>query len=181
MLAYAKTHLFYIVLIAVGIIAFRSWLAEHDQRLQTTVQLAASQEKIKDLEDQIVAVNAAAQKQVQTVVKIVHDVATPQQAVAAIPQLTDAPLNARVSPDDPTQISVAAIPFTALLGQCKTDAIELSACTQREKDKDAIITEKTKDISNLKKPQNFWKRTLSTLKAVGIGIGIGAALSAHGL
>lgn len=179
--AYVKTHAYYLILIALGIVGFRSFLAEHDARLLVTQQLKISEEKLSGMAAQMNAVNAARDQQKQAVTQAVAAIKTTPQAIAAIPQFTNAPLNAKISPGDPSQISVAALPLIDLLGKCKTDEIELMACTENSKTKDAIIAEKDKDISALKKPQNFWKRTLSTLKAVGIGIGIGAALSAHGL
>lgn len=176
-----KTHVFYVVLIAVGLIAGHSWLVEHDLRLQTAQELKVSQTKIDGLTAQIASIQAQAAKQIAAVKATVVLVKTPAQAVAAIPQLTDTPLNARVIPSDPTQIAVDAVPLTQVLGQCRQDAIALSACTETGKAKDAIIETQKGDIKQLKKPQSFWSRTLTVIKSVGIGIGIGALLGAHGL
>lgn len=179
--SWLKTHVFYIVLIAVGLVFGHSWLVEHDNRLATQQELKVSQAKIQDLTTQIAAIQAQAQKQVVAVQAVVASVKTPAQAIAAIPSMTDIPLNARISPLDTTSISVEALPFTQLLGQCKIDAVQLAACTATNTAKDAIISEQKADIVQLKKPQGFWKRTATVLKSVGIGIGIGALLGSHAL
>lgn len=178
---FITTHVFYVVLISVGLIAGHSWLAEHDARLQAASQLAASQEKIDDLTSQIANIQAVAAKQIAAVKASVVAVKTPAQAVIAIPTLTNVPLNVRQAPDNPVQVSVDAIPLTEVLGQCKQDAIALNACTQTVAAKDKIIGEQAKSIDALKKPRSFWSRTLTVMKSVGIGIGIGALLGAHGL
>lgn len=167
---FGKTHLFYIILIVMGLIAFRSWLSEHDQRMLADQAVKQADEKVKDLQQQIVAVNAAAAQKVQTVVKIVHDAQTPSQVVQAIPQLTDAPLNARVAPDNPSQVSVDAAPFVQLLGQCKQDNINLGACTQNYNTCQQIVKERDTEIVALKKKPSFWANIKSHGKAAAIGI-----------
>lgn len=176
---WALSHAVWIAAIAVALVMGHSMLAEHDARLQADAQIKISESQVKDLQAQIVATNAAAAQKVQTVVKIVHDVATPIQAVAAIPQLTNVPLNARVSPDNPAQISVDAVAFIGLLGQAKTDAINLAACTDNLTNQTAITAAKQIEILALKKKPAFWKRVEGTAKAVGIGIGVGLLISGH--
>lgn len=178
---FALTHVAWLVIFAVAFVAFHSWQSEHDARLLADQQQKISEARVSDLQAQIAAVNAAAQKQIQVVTKVVHDVQTPTQAVAALPQISDVPLNARVATDSPTQVSVDALPLVQALGECKADAITLNACQTEVKADQQIIAEKQTEIVALKKPKSFWRRVSGTLKAVGVGVGIGLVLGAHGL
>lgn len=174
---YAATHLFYIILLIGGVVAFRVWLNEHDARLKAEETVQESQAKVADLQQQIVAVNNAAAQKVQTIVKIVHDAQTPAQVVLAAPQLTDLPLNTRVAPDNPAQVSVDAQPFIQLLGQAKEDAINLKACEDTAVLKDQQLDEKDKQIATLTKKPSFFHRVLTVAKTVGIGVGIGILIA----
>lgn len=176
---WALSHAVWIAAIAIALVMGHSLLAEHDARLLADAQIKVSETQIKDLQAQIVQTNAAAAAKVQVITKIVHDVQTAPQAVAAVPQLTDVALNARVTPDNPAQIAVDAIPFVNLLAQAKTDSIKLAACTDNLKSETAIVAQKDVQIVALKKKPAFWKRVEGTAKAVGIGVGIGFLLAGH--
>ena len=178
---FAMAHIMWIVIVAVSLFTLHAWVGEHDARLLASQQQKISEAQVKDLQAQIVAVNAAAAQKVQTIVKIVHDVQTAPQAVAAIPQLTDAPLNARVAPDNPAQVSVDAVTLVETLGQCKIDKTNLDACQANLKNETAIVAQKDIEIKALKQPKSFFKRMTGAMKAVGIGVGIGLLLGAHGL
>jgi ribosomal protein L11 len=177
--AYAKTHIFYIVLIAVGLIAFRSWLQEHDARQAADNTVKQQEAQVADLKQQIVTANQQAAQKVQVVTKIVHDAVTPSQVVAAIPSLTNVPLNTREVPGNPTDVLVAAQPLIQLAGDDKAAHIQLEACQQVGALKDQQLTAKDVEIAALKKKPSFWKRVLGTAKAVGVGVGIGLLLSTH--
>lgn len=176
---WALSHAVWIAAIAIALVMGNSLLAEHDARLLADAQIKVSETQIKDLQAQIVQTNAAAAAKVQVITKIVHDVQTAPQAVAAVPQLTNVPLNARVAPDNPAQIAVDALPFVNLLAQAKTDSINLAACTDNLKSETAIVAEKQTEIVALKRKPRFWKRVEGTAKAVGIGIGVGLLISGH--
>lgn len=178
--SYIKTHLFYIILILAGLGLFRFWIHEHDARIAAEATVKQEQTKVADLQDQIKAVNAAAARQVQVVVRTVEAVKTVPQAVTAIPQLTDVPLNARPSVDKPeVQVSVDAVPLVQALGQCKTDKINLDACQQDQIKLQAIVDSKDKQILALQKKPRFWARlwgyTKVGLAFAGIGIAVGKA------
>jgi hypothetical protein len=172
-------HLVWVVGIAVALVIGHSYLAEHDARLLADAQIKISEANVKALTDQIAATNAAAAQKVQVVTRIVHDAATPAQVVEAVPQLTDVPLHTRVAPDNPVQVSVDALPFINLLGQAKTDAINLAACRDNLKAETAIVDAKQTEIVALKKKPSLWKRVGGVAKAVGVGIGIGVLISGH--
>lgn len=177
---YVIHHVFYIVLIIVGIVAGHCWLTEHDDKVLAQQQMKQSDARVKDLQAQIVSTNAAAAAQVKTVVQIVHDAKTPVQQIAAIPQLTDAPLNARTVPGLPDGVvAVDLAPLVTELGQCKQDAINLGACTQNLNTCQQIVKEREAEIVVLKKKPNFMHRVVGVAKAVGVGIGIGLLLGGH--
>jgi hypothetical protein len=171
---FAATHLFYIILIAGGLFAFHAWTTEHDARIKAEASIKADETTVASLQQQIVAVNAAAAQKVTVITKIVHDVTTPTQAVIAIPQLTDIPLNARVSIDNPSQVSVDALPLVAILGQAKVDKTNLDACTANRASDAAIMAQKDSEIKVLKAKPSFWHRVTHTAKLIAIGVGIGA-------
>lgn len=174
-MTFLKTHLFYVILIVVGLLAFRGWLQEHDARLASDQTVKVAEAKVADLQQQIVAVNAAAAKQVQVVVKQIEAVKTPAQAITAIPTLSDLPLNSRPAVDSPTAVTVDAIPLAQELAECRVTKINLDACTANLGNETAIVTQKQLQIVALQKP-SFWKRVTGTLKTVGIGAAIGATL-----
>jgi hypothetical protein len=173
------SHAIWIVELAVALLLGHSYLMEHDRRLLADQTIKISEAQVKDLQAQIAANNAAAAQKVQVITKIVHDVQTPTQVVAAVPQLTDVPLHTRVAPDNPVQVSVDALPFINLLGQAKTDAINLAACQENLKAETSIVDAKQTEIVALKKKPSFWKRAGGVAKAVGVGIGIGVLIAGH--
>lgn len=170
---YLKTHLFYIVLIVGGVIGAHVWLQEHDARLQSNNVVDQQLTVIASLQQQINANNIAAAAKVQTVVKIVHDAVTPAQVVQAAPQLTDVPLHSRVAIDNPSQVSVDAVPFVQVLGQAKEDGINLAACESDLVSETAIVAANQKEIVALKKKPKIFNRVLGVAKAFGVGVGVG--------
>lgn len=158
-----KTHAAYIALIAILLIFGHTWLKEHDARV-------SAENQIKQIQAAMKVNDAQAAAQVQTVVKIVHDVKTVPQVVAAIPQVTNVPLNARVSPDNPLQVSVDAIPLINELAQAKEDSISLKACQSD------LASEKQIVVALKKKPK-FWKRIERGFEEVGIAVAAGFILA----
>lgn len=177
---YAKTHIFYLVIIAVAVVAGHVWLQEHDARVKADGVVKQQEIVVASLQQQIAASNAQAAAKVQTVVKIVHEAATPAQVVQAAPQLTDVPLNTRLAIDNPSQVSVDALPFVQLLGQAKEDTINLAACKFELTAQTGIVAAKENEIAALKKKPKFLKKVVGIAKAVGVGIGIGLLIS-HGV
>lgn len=176
-MGYLKTHAVYVVIIAIGLLAFRSWLLEHDSRLAAEQTTKVAEAKVTDLQQQIVAVNAAAQKQVQVVVKQIEAVKSPAQAIAAIPTLTDAPLNSRPAVDSPTAVTVEAVPLAQELASCKITKIQSEACSENLTIETEIVAQKNIEILALSKKKGFWKTLVTTVKTVGVGIGVGVAIA----
>jgi hypothetical protein len=179
---YGKTHLFYIILIAVGLFSFHAWQQEHDARLLAEQTVKQTDAQVKTLQQQIVTNNTQAAAKVQVVTKIVHDAVTPAQQIAAVPQLSDVQLNAReipsLAPDGPPEVAVDLAPLVMELGQCRQDSINLGACTQNYNACQDIVKARDGEIVVLKKKPNFFHRVVGVAKAVGVGIGIGLLLGA---
>lgn len=173
---YAHTHLFYIILIVVGLVSFRVWLSEHDARAAAEVKVKESEQTVATLQKQIESIPVQTAAKVQVVTKVVHDAATPAQVVAAIPDLTNIALQPRVSPVNPLNVEVAAAPLMQLVGELKTSQIELGACQQVSGLKDQQLVAKDVEIVALKKKPRFIKRIENVAIAVGAGIGIGVLL-----
>ena len=164
-----KTHGFYVVLALVCVFGFRSWLQEHEARLQADAAVKTAEATVKSLQERIAATDAAATKAVGVVQAQVKAVHTTAQAIAAIPDLSSVPLNPRLVPNLPTAVTVEAIPLFRELAQCKVDKIQLDACGSDLANEKAIVTQKNNEIVALKEKPKFWKRVKAHLKDYGIG------------
>ena len=173
------SHLIWVVAITVALVMGHSYLAEHDARIAADAAIKVSQANVANLQKQMAANDAAAAQKTQTIVKIVHDAITPAQQIAAIPQLSDVPLNARIAPGLPEAVTVDLAPLVQELGQCKQDAVNLAACKIDLTNEKAIDAQKDDQIKALKKKPAFWHRVKKTLELIGICVGIGAALGSH--
>lgn len=176
--AFVLSHLAWFVIAGIAIFAFQAWLAQHDARLQAESQEKISEHVIDDLKAEMASRELQRQKDVQIVTKIVHDVKTPDQAVTAIPQLTNVPLNTRVIPGSPSEVAVAAQPLVELLGQCKIDATNLMACQKDLADETKIATELESEKQAWKKAaghHSFFGKVWAGAQKVGL-LGIGIAL-----
>lgn len=166
LVTWAKPHVFYFVLIGVGLVAAHAWLTEHDLRMASDAKVTASQDTIKQLQ-------ASAAAQVQQVKTIVLRAKTPAQQIAVIPQLETAPLNARLAPqltpEAPPAATVDLQPLVTDLLACKECEIKLTECQQESAQKDVQIVA-------LKKKPAFWHRVASGAKIVGVSIGVGIVI-----
>jgi hypothetical protein len=174
---YIATHLFYIMLIGITLVGVKAWVSEHDARLLSDQAAKAAQVNIVSLQQQIDIERAQAAAAIAVIKAKAAQVKTPAQAIAAIPDVSALPLNARPAPDG--GVTVDAVPLFQELAQCKEDAVSLNSCTQQSTAKDQIITAKDAEIKALKKKPSFFHRVLAIAKAVGVGVAIGAVLGAH--
>lgn len=154
-----KTHIFYVVVICIGVIAFASWLSEHDARLRSDVA-------VSELETHIRQNDATTFAKVQTVTKVIRQVKTPAQAIAAIPDVSELPLNTRALPDAPTQVAVDAQPLFTELANCNIEKLELDSCNSDLHDTQQVVIA-------LKKKPSFWHRVEKTSIIIGIAFGAG--------
>jgi hypothetical protein len=169
------SHLIWVALAAGLFVGFRSWRAEHDQRMADEKAVAVSQQVVKSLQDQITQRDAASAKQVQTIVKVIHDVATPQQAVAALPTVLQQPLASPVSVSGTGDWLVPKADVLTIFGQLADDKIcraELTTASADLVSEKAINTQLTGQIAILKKKPKFWSRVKSDLKKVGVGVAL---------
>lgn len=178
MIQYLKTHVFYVAILLVLLVAGRSWLLEHDARLLSDQQAKISEARVETLQQQIDANQVAAQATISLLKKQSAMVKTASQAIIAIPDVSTLPLNSRPLPDNPNQVAVDAVPLYQTLNQCKQDAVELNACKENAKLTTEQLVEKDTEIKALKKPKKFWSRVGSTLKTGGVGVILGIAIKA---
>lgn len=162
---YPKVHIGYLALIAVASLAtwlvFTSWRAEHDARLVSEVKVSAAEAQVKSLQQQMQDRDAASAQQVALLRQQAAAVKTPMQAIAAIPQISNVALNARVLADNPTQVGVDALPLFQELSACRQQSLALGTCQADLKDSQAVIAQKDVEVAALKKKPGFWKRVTS--------------------
>lgn len=175
MLNYLKTHLFYVILIAVGIFAFHAWLQEHDQRVEAQTTVRESAARVKDLEAQVTAVKTAADAKVKQLQTAAQAVKTPSQAIAAIPDVSNLPLNIRPLPDN--SVSVDPVQLYQELAACRVTEVKLDACQKTAELKEGVIKEKDNTITALKRKPGFWKRLGGQAKSGSIFISVGIAIA----
>lgn len=172
-LSFLKTHAFYLILIAEGMFSFHMWLLEHDARVKAELTIQASQQQITTLKTQIQSNDAAATQLRSALAAKVAAVKTPARAIAAIPSVTDLPLNARPVPEMPSEVTVEAVPLFQALAQCKDEAIQLTTCTKDLTAEKQISAQQDVEIKALKKKPSFLKRAEGVAKAMAIGIALG--------
>lgn len=180
-----KTHAGYIILIAIAALGlwlgFTAWRVEHDRALLAEQQIKVSEVQFKALQDQVAERAKDTAATVAALRAQAKKVETPQQAIAAIPQVTDIPLNMRPSVDNPGQVSVDVVPLFRGLEQCREDAVQLNSCQLDKKDLQAQVDAKAAEVKALKAKPKFWDRVKTygkvALGFTSIGLAIGAAVA----
>jgi len=171
----AGSHLLGIALVAVGLLGFRAYLAEHDARLIADGEIANAQTVIAGLQAKQADVTKTAATAVKVLQKTAAQVKTPEQAVSLMPEVTTVPINAVITPNEPGRATVDALPLYTDLNQCRQDAVSLQACQDVAELQKAVDAQKDVEISALKAKPSFWKRFGKSLKIVGCA-GAGAAV-----
>lgn len=190
---YASTHLFYLIVIGVVLVAFHSWKEEHDARLLASQQVKISEAAVKSSQDQIVSLqqqiaanDAKSAQQIASLEKLVQSVKTPQQVAVQLPQVApNLPVQPTVQADDSISFPKAdVLPLFQDLAAGKEAEVQLTQCQADYKSeqqiaaqKDAQLEQKNTEIKVLKQPRSFWHRVGTTMKEVGIGIGIGLTVA----
>lgn len=175
---YAKTHLFYIILIVVGVVAFNSWRQEHDARLLADQKVSQNAQLVKSLEDGIASRDSALAAAVKPIQVVVAAAKTPQQVVEAVPKIAPelAP-SLDVKAVDATHVQVDSQGFIGLLGKYETLSKEEAACQADYADEQRKTAALTDSVKELKKKPRFWKRVGGTIKQVALGIAAGFILA----
>lgn len=149
------------------------WLQEHDQRIRAEATIKESQAHIATLEQDKAAIQKTADAKVVIIQKQAAAVKTPAQAIIAIPDVSNVPLNVRPLPDMPTAVAVEAVPLFQELAACRISEAKLDGCTQlRAKDAE-VVTEKDTQIKALKSRGSFWHRVVQTAEVLAIGAAVG--------
>jgi hypothetical protein len=177
---YAATHVGYIVIVAVVLFAGRLYLQEHDARVRAEDTVKTAQTAIQGLQKQQSAVAQTAKVEVTVLQKEAAAVKTAPDALAALPNVTDRPLNAEPVPDAPSKVSVDAVPLFQELSICKQCGVNLDAKTKELDIEKQIAAEKDVQIAALKKRPGFMTRVVKGLKVVGCAAGGAAAGSLAG-
>ena len=173
---YLQTHILYVVIIIVGMIAFKCWLNEHDARLAAAQAEKVAEANVAALRSQIAASDAAAKAKIVVLKEKAAQVKTPEQAIAAIPDVSTLPLHTQAAPTAGF-VEVDALALYTELNQCQQDKVSLDACQSARTADEKIIAQKDDEVAALKKKPSFFKRLGGALKILGIGIGIGFVLA----
>ncbi len=180
MLPTLKTHIWYLVLIAVGVFGFHVWLQEHDARVAAENAIKASEQQVKTLQTQIATTDTKTAQTVQQVRTVVVQAKTQAQIVQTIPQLTDVPLNVRSGPT-PSTVVVDSTALLTVVSDLKIASVQLAGCQSNYAAEQAIVEQKDLQIAALKKKPKFWKRVKGDMELVATGIGIvGTLVVLHG-
>lgn len=178
--AFLISHLLWAIVGLAVFVGFRSWRAEHDARLASDAAVKVSQVQVESLQAQIAARDKAAVATVAPVIKVIHDVQTTPQAIAALPAIVTAPLPTPVVPAPNNAILIPqpdVLPIFQQLGEAKVCAVQLSTAQKDLTDTKAIVSQRDEQIKTLSAKPKFWHRVESTAKKVGIGIGIGLGIA----
>ena len=174
-----KHILLWLAMIAVALVGFKSWVREHDDKLAAKQAEAIAAVQVKNLQQQITDRDAVSAQKVQTIVKVVHDTTTPQQAVQHLPEVVTAPLPAPVVAQPSGDYVVPKADVLPIFQQLADDKIcreELTTAQADLTDTKAIVVARDTEIKTLKKPRGFWGNVKTVAKDVGIGVGIGFML-----
>jgi myosin heavy subunit len=176
-IAYLKTsaakHVLGIAVAVFVVIAFRSYMSEHDARIQAEATIKQSQTAIADLQKQKQEVQDAKDETIAALEKQKAEVKTVPQAIAALPSVSTVPLNAAPLPDAPSKVAVDAVPLFQELNQCRQCDASLSADDKQLALDKEISAEKDTEIQALKKKPAFWSRVKKTGEVLAIGAAIG--------
>jgi hypothetical protein len=194
-----------VLVLLAGILAARSWIAEHDARLKAEVTVEANKKasdvadaKSKSLEAEIVDRDKSAAAREQTMLDAVKNLKTTPQILpylqsnlapaASQPIIVTVPAATK---DNPVPDAILTLPQADLpalrdrLSKCDTDALGLSTCQADAVSNSARLAlagEKLSAMQNERdayatelKGGTFWRRTKTALKFIGVGLAVGAA------
>lgn len=203
------SHIAWVILVGVGLVGVKTYLAEHDARLLAEQKVAVAEQQVKVLQTDIqanVAAVAALQTQMQQrdqqnatiiaqLLKAKQQAVTPPQQVSVLQTEAKLPEPIVSIPNTPDwrlpQADVKPLFDSVTDGQlavqsntvCQADLKDQKAITAKDEgtiaDQVKQIGLKDEEIKVLKKKPGFWKRVTGVAKAVGVGVGIGLLLGHH--
>lgn len=179
LISYLKTsaakHVLGIAVAVFVVIAFRSYMAEHDARIVAEATVKQAQTQVADLQKQKQDVAQAAEAQIATLRKQAERVKTPADALEALPQVSTQPLAPMPLPDAPDKVAVDTLPLFRELNKCRQCDAALAADDKQLAIDKQIDTQKDIEITALKKKPAFWKRVKKTGEVLAIGAALGYA------
>ena len=206
---FLQHHLPWCIIVVAIAVGGTTWLHEHDARLAAEAKIKVDESQVQVLQQSIAQNNqaiASLQQQMQqrdaanaqliaTLVKQRQAATTPPQQVAVLQSEANlpAPIVSLPNSSDWKLPAVDVEPLfsqvnsglqaQAALSTCQADLLDTRSIVSKD---DSTIADQTKqialkqdEIQSLKKKPSFWKRVGSTMKAVGIGFGIGVAVAHH--
>ena len=153
-----------------------AFLQEHDKRIRAEIAVQASADRIAVLQQDEAAIQQTTDAKVAGLQKKAAQVKTPAQAIAAMPNVSHLPLNARTLPEFPAQVAVDAVPLFQELAACRVTDAKLDGCTALRAKDAQIITEKDSQITALKAKGSVWKRAWNIAWPVAVSFGVGYAM-----
>lgn len=177
---FLKTHLFYVIIIAILALAGHQWLQEHDARLRAEAQEKISETAITGLQKQMSDRDMQAQQQVSSLQQLVKTVKTPIQVVKEIPVVAPTlPVPPVLQPDDSINFPKAdVLPLFQQLADGKQCAIQLVTAQKDLTDEKSIVGQKQLELDGYKKAaghHGFFGKLWGGAQKVGL-LGIGIAL-----
>lgn len=179
---FVLSHLIWIIGGVIAVIGFRQYQAAHDSQVKAEAVAQAAQEQIASLRSQIDERNKVASQAKQVIVRQQAAVHTPEQAIAAMPDISDLPLHlTRVSATSQDYVLPApdVIPLFNALADARKCSIDLAACSANFTDLEKVNQQTELQAASWKKAAKgtFWTRTWAVLKvavpvaAVAYGVG----------
>lgn len=183
-----RIHVAYLLVFAVASggawVAVHSWIQEHDARLMAETQTKASQQVIASLQQQILTRDTQAQAKVAAIQRQQAAVKTPEQAVLAMPDVSNLPIAITKAPVGLDYVLPApdVMPLYTALAEGKRCAIELDACQGNYADQLKINGQLQFQVDSWKKAGKgtFWSRVWGITKSVGVGIVVGVVAAKAG-
>jgi hypothetical protein len=165
-------HVLYLSLFAVSLLIGSVFLREHDERIISEANYKSAQDAIHSLQEQKKTSDDTFTRQTNAIHTAALRVHTPQQAIRAIPDVTNLPFRSIG-----TSVSVEAVPFYQAMAACKEQYVQLQQCQSDLGFEYKISGEQQKQIIILKKKPKFMHRVLSVVKYVAIGMGVGLLIA----
>jgi hypothetical protein len=182
MAAQWKAAIALVVLIIVGAavwFGFTTWLAQHDRSLRMEMTLQQKDAEIQQLQNGIAARDKQAAEQIAERRQRAAQVQTPEQAVAALPDVTTLPLSVHQVGANYEIAGPSMVALYRQLETCREDQIMLGTCQTNYADLQKIADDRKVQLDSAvatarggKWYQRLWRRS----KDIGIGVVIGGSI-----
>lgn len=169
-------HTFYLILIALGVLAGHVWLQEHDARIAAENTIKVSEANVKSLNDQIATLRSVA---AQKVIVIQKEAATIKDTPTALPVIKAfdpglAPTTVAALPD---RVEVDSVTLAKDIEACRIDRVNLDACSKELTAEKAIVAQKDSEVVALKKKPRFWARFKGSVRSASFWTTVGIVIA----